>query len=329
MDWVRPWETLADIARWAPTPHNTQPFRIVPKSAERAELVLLTERLLPREDHGNLYVTSAFGTFARALELAARHHGVELAVEPVPELDTETLEKQGPRVVLGSAVQRRRTEPVAADLLLARRTSRLPYHDRAIAPVELATLVDHVERGGHRLIVHGTPEIVGPLLQLNAEAILDNLMLEDEREEIRGWYRFGETAEHGDGLWQLPLNQPAWEIRAAFGTPWLYQWPGFRGFAIRRYLRTQRGTRHTALLCGPFSRWPELYRAGRLLLDFWLAMARFGIYMQPMGSMLTNPRYVREIARRFDVNDCWLVLRLGYSDEPPRAPRLKDLVIHE
>jgi nitroreductase len=286
MDWVR-WDALAELARWAPTPHNTQPFRIVPKSAERAELVLLTERLLPREDHGNLYVTSAFGTFARALELAARHHGVELAVEPVPELDTETLEKQGPRVVLGSAVQRRRTEPVAADLVLARRTSRLPYHDRAIDPVEL------------------------------------------EREEIRGWYRFGETAEHGDGLWQLPLNQPAWEIRAAFGTPWLYQWPGFRGFAIRRYLRTQRGTRHTALLCGPFSRWPELYRAGRLLLDFWLAMARFGIYMQPMGSMLTNARYVKEITRRFDVNDCWLVLRLGYSDEPPRAPRLKDIVIHE
>jgi nitroreductase len=329
MDWVRPWEALADIARWAPTPHNTQPFRIVPKSAERAELVLLTERLLPREDHGNLYVTSAFGTFARALELAARHHGVELAVEPVPELDTETLEKQGPRVVLGSAMQRARTEPVAADLVLARRTSRLPYHDRAITPVELDTLVANVERGGHRLIVHGTPDIVGPLLQLNAEAILDNLMLEDEREEIRGWYRFGETAEHGDGLWQLPLNQPAWEIRAAFGTPWLYQWPGFRGFAIRRYLRTQRGTRHIALLCGPFSRWPELYRAGRLLLDFWLAMARFGIYMQPMGSMLTNPRYVTEIARRFDVNDCWLVLRLGYSDEPPRAPRLKDIVIHE
>ncbi|MDQ2645485.1 MAG: hypothetical protein M3020_16830 [Myxococcota bacterium] len=329
MDWVKSWDALGELARWAPTPHNTQPFRIVPKSAERAELVLLTERLLPREDHGNLYVTSAFGTFARALELAARQHGVELAVEPVSELDTHSLEKQGPRVVLGSAVQRGPIEPSAAELLLARRTSRLPYHDRTIAPAQLETLAAHAERAGHRLIVHGAPEIVDPLLRLNAEAILDNLMLDDEREEIRGWYRFGETAEHGDGLWQRPLNQPAWEIHAAFATPWLYQWPGFRGFAIQRYLRTQRGTRHTALLCGPFLRWPDLYAAGRMLLDFWLAMARFGIYMQPMGSMLTNPRYVQEIARRFEVEDCWLVLRLGYSDEPPRAPRLKDIVLHE
>jgi hypothetical protein len=329
MAWVKTWDLLAELARWAPTPHNTQPFRIVPKSAERAELVLLTERLLPREDHGNLYVASAFGTFARALELAARSHGVELAVEPAAELDTTTLEKQGPRVVLGVATQRGPTEPVAANLLLARRTSRLPYHDREIAPAELAALAASVERGGHRWIAHGAPDVVASLLRLNAEAILDNLMLDDEREEIRGWYRFGETAEHGDGLWQRPLNQPAWEIRAAFGTPWLYQWPGFRGFAIRRYLRTQLGTRHIALLCGPFLRWPELYGAGRLLLDVWLAMARFGIYMQPMGSMLTNPRYVKEIARRFEVSDCWLVLRLGYSDEPPRAPRLKDIVIHE
>ena len=34
--------------------------------------MLLTERLLPAEDHGNLYVTSAFGVFAVALERAAR-----------------------------------------------------------------------------------------------------------------------------------------------------------------------------------------------------------------------------------------------------------------
>jgi hypothetical protein len=43
--------------------------------------------------------------------------------------------------------------------------------------------------------------------------------------------------------------------------------------------------------------------------------------------MLTNPVYSAEIARRFNVDDCWLVLRFGYSDPPPRAPRLASILI--
>ncbi|HEY8925822.1 MAG TPA: hypothetical protein VIU64_15650, partial [Polyangia bacterium] len=68
-----------------------------------------------------------------------------------------------------------------------------------------------------------------------------------------------------------------------------------------------------------------------MLMAFWLEMARHRVYMQPMGSMLTNARYAAEIARRFKVQegDCWLVLRLGYSDEPPRAPRLAEILLRE
>jgi hypothetical protein len=164
-------------------------------------------------------------------------------------------------------------------------------------------------------------------LKLNAEAIIDNLQLADEREEIRAWHRLGKTPEFGDGLWQEPMNQPAWELWSAFAAPSAFRLPGLKGFAVQRYLRTQRGTGHVALLCGQFKAWPELYRAGRLLLDVWLEMARHHVYMQPMGSMLTNPYYVAEIAKRFGVSDCWLVVRLGYSDVPPRAPRLENIVI--
>jgi hypothetical protein len=51
--------------------------------------------------------------------------------------------------------------------------------------------------------------------------------------------------------------------------------------------------------------------------------------MQPMGSMLTNAKYADTIARQFDVDDCWLVFRFGYSDVPPRAPRLRSIVERE
>jgi hypothetical protein len=320
------WDDIASLARLAPTPHNTQPFRIRPRG-KRAELVLLTERLLAREDHGNLYVAASFGTFAVALERAARHFGHAAAVTPVAELDTARLDKRGPEVVVGEVELTASVSPEPADLLATRRTSRLPYHDRALEPAALEALTRVSESHGHRFIHHGDPKIVDPLLKLNAEAIIDNLQLADEREEIRGWHRLGETPEFGDGLWQQPMNQPAWELWSAFAVPSAFKLPGLKSFAVRRYLTTQRGTRHIALICGRFKAWPELYGAGRMLLELWLEMARHQVYMQPMGSMLTNPHYIREIARRFECDDCWLVVRLGYSDPPPRAPRLRQIVI--
>ena len=93
------------------------------------------------------------------------------------------------------------------------------------------------------------------------------------------------------------------------------------------YLATQRGTRHILLLRGPFEAWPDLVDAGRALFGLWIGMAKAGVYIQPMGSMLTNPRYAAEIARRFNVTDCWLVMRAGYSAEPPRAPRLASILL--
>ena len=70
----RVWDRIGDVARLAPTPHNTQPFRIVPRGPRNADLVMVRERLLPREDHGNLYMAATFGVFATALEHAV-HRG--------------------------------------------------------------------------------------------------------------------------------------------------------------------------------------------------------------------------------------------------------------
>src|SRR4051794_12020229 len=97
------WDSIASLARLAPTPHNTQPFRILPRDDREADLVGLTERFLPREDHGNLYVGSAFGVFASTMELAARHFGRTLEVTPASGIDPASLTDSAGRVVLGRA----------------------------------------------------------------------------------------------------------------------------------------------------------------------------------------------------------------------------------
>ncbi|HEY8310603.1 MAG TPA: hypothetical protein VIG47_08605, partial [Gemmatimonadaceae bacterium] len=292
--------------------------------------VILRERLLPCEDHGNRYVVSAFGILAATMQLAARQLGLELDVRQNPDLDPPTLNMSGPRTVVGNATIVGTCEPEpAANVLNLRRTSRLPYHDRPVNGASLSAFERVLQNSAHRLIMRDDPEVVRSLLHLNAQAIVDNLHLDDEREEISRWYRMGTTPRFGDGLWQIPMNQPAWELRSAFMFPHLFHLPGLKQFAIGRYLRTQQGTRHIGLLCGPFQEPVELFEAGQLLMKLWLDMSRENVYMQPMGSMLTNPAYAREIARRFGVDDCWLVFRFGYSDPPPQAPRLESILIHE
>jgi hypothetical protein len=258
---------------------------------------------------------------------AGKHRGVEVHVTPVPDLDTVRLGDMGPSPIVGSATIGR-VQPVEdqARLFDARRTSRIPYDGRSVDEAVLSEFADVAVRFGQRFHVVSDPKTVSDVLRLNVDAIVDNLRFDDEREEIRAWYRTGETPEYGDGLWEGPMNQRAWEIRAAFGAHRIFRLPGLRALAAHRYLRTQQGTPHIGLLCGPFDRWFDLVRAGEQLFELWLTMTKHAVYMQPMGSMLTNPKYARIIAQRFQMQDCWLVFRFGHSGIPPRAPRLGTIV---
>lgn len=326
-DWTM-WREIAHLARLAPTPHNTQPFRIRPIDRHTAEIVALSERFLPEEDHGNRYVASAFGIFAATMELAAATLGVQIRVTPAESVDVANLHRASTPTTLGTATIVGSVVPSNDVVLLdLRRTSRIPYHDRLVDPGVWTALGAIAESRGHRLLEYHDRETVDATLRLNVDALIDNLGLDREREEIRHWYRTGPTPQFGDGLWEIPLNQSAFEIRTAFGSPGLFHLPIIRQIATHRYLNTQRGTRHIVLLNGPFATWPELVEAGRALFGIWTEMARQGVYVQPMGSMLTNPAYAAKIAQRFAVTDCWLVMRAGYSDLPPRAPRLESVLL--
>ena len=64
-----------------------------------------------------------------------------------------------------------------------------------------------------------------------------------------------------------------------------------------------------------------------MLIALWLEMAAHDVYMQPMGSMLTNPKYAAAIARRFGVDDCWLVLRLRLQRRAAARAAARDLIV--
>ncbi len=324
-----PWDAIGDLARLVPTPHNTQPFRIRPRADGGADLLLVCDRLLPAEDPGNAYVTSAFGLFTVALERAGRSLGHTVTVEPIAELDAAALHRHSGTLVIGRAlVASGDPAPAEGELMALRRTSRLPYRPTPVDPAILEYLCDVAADHDHRMTVISDPSRVRAVLRRNAEAIIDNLQHREEREEIRGWHRLGDTPAYGDGLWQQPMNQPAWQLELAFGAPRILTFAPLRELAIARYLQTQRGTQHVAVLEGSFESWRDRLAAGRALYALWLAMAETSVYMHPFGSMLTNPSHAAWVAREFGAPATWLILRLGYSDPPPRSPRLASIVVH-
>jgi hypothetical protein len=326
-----PWGQLSELARLAPTPHNTQPFRIRPWNARVAQIVVLRERMLPVEDTGNLYVLSSFGIFAETLERAGRHLGLQIRVTAYPEILPTVIEPgaAGP-VVLGLAevVDRCEIEDQRS-ILEARRTSRLPYDGRVVAPRALAEFEGVAASHGHRFESFADPAIVRDVLRRNVTALLENNLKSAELEELRRWIRIADTPAVGDGLWAGPMNQPRSEMRLALRFPRLFLLPGLTSFATAKYLRTQAGTRHVAILRGPFGAWPNLVEAGRMLMRLWLAMTRHGVYMLPFGSMITNARCNRYLREQFSADDIWFILRFGYSAVPPKAPRLASVLLSD
>jgi hypothetical protein len=341
------WTELVEIARFAPTPHNTQPFRVRPRDAASAEVLLVTERLLPEEDRNNAYMASAFGVFADTLERAGAALGLEVVVRADEAAEPSAWRSRattcgvhdasrtgGERVRIGFATiegRRAALPDERARIEDARRTSRLPYDGRAVPAAALKRLGEVCARHGHAFVVESSASAIAEILAWNASAIVDNLQIPRERRELEGWYRTGDTPEVGDGLWNVPLAQPAWEVKLAFAAPWLLKAPVLGDLAAARYVDSQRGTPHVAFIRGPFLSWPELVAAGRALMDLWLTMTDEGIFVHPLGSMLTNPEYAARVARHVGHDDVWLLFRMGYSAKPPRAPRLcaAEVIVHE
>ena len=325
------WENLAEIARFAPTPHNTQPYRLRPTGACNADVVVVRDRLLPNEDHGNLYMTASIGVFFETLERAGRALGrtVETALDPA--LEVSRLHDAEPFVRVGTAriADAITPEPdFARAVVYARRTSRLPYDSVPIADEVVARLVASVASYGQTLLVDASRERVNSLLRYNAASIVDGLQMRGGRRETASWYRTGATPDIGDGLWSEPFCQPVWEVKLAFGAPALLSLPVIRQIAEARFVRSQRAPQ-VGFLRGPFLAPADLVRAGRSLMQLWLAMAKEGVYMHPMGSLLTNPVYAKRVAELVGHRDFWLAFRVGKSAEPARAPRLpaKEIVL--
>ena len=320
------WRGLVEYARWAPSPHNIQPWRLRVRSRFEAELLCDRERLLPTTDPEGRFTACGLGIFAECLAIAAAAALLELAARyDNVRLDTRRAASE-PFAVLAlrpAAV----AEPLDRDLLLARRTARGPYDGRPVEESVLRELEGIAAAYGHRLHVTSDGELVRWTVELNRDTLFLDMSDAGAREEVGRWLRYSgrEAAERKDGFSPECLGFPGWLLRLFFRRHRLLELPLLHTLVRALYARTMRGTSTVAWLTGPFDEPLDCVTAGRMLARLWLTLTRHGVRLHPFGSIVTNPvANARLLARLSDDSSgtLWLIMRLGYAPEPPRSLRL-------
>jgi hypothetical protein len=319
------WSDLIEVARWTPSPHNMQPWKVRVLSATESELLYDAARLLPETDSDGAFMTVALGMFVETLAIAAHERGRELEVEIVADVHPrETgLQTFGRLRLVEQAIP----DELPTRLVLDRRTARVPYDGRSVDAAARDELVGVATGYGHRLEWSSDPELVRWLLDLNRETLFFDLTDPVARREVGGWLRFsaGEAAARRDGFSPAALGFPGWFLRAYFGAARAFEQPGLRHAVRRLYDRTMRGTTTVGWISGPWNGRDDWIAAGRMFARLWLTMTKHGLVLHPFGSVITNADANARLRQRIVVTDgtLWLVFRAGYSAVPPRSHRLE------
>ena len=321
------WKQILAYAHRYPSPHNSQPMK-VRIDGDTLHLFYDTARGLPAEPYGIPFGSVCAGVFIEAVTIAA--HALHLDV--VERLDYTPMDFQSapslhPLGELRLVPNGDAPEDLDPELMLSRRTSRLPYEKRSVPEDVLREASEEVARAGHVLRAVTDPRLVKDVVAINQRTLFYDLENPDVRREIQGYLRYSEreAVDKADGLSASCLGLPGPVMRLVMGNYWVWRMPVLSTVMRRVYLSSMRGVSQVAWLKGPFASESDYINAGRALLRMWLLFTSHGVYLQPFGSVITNPRAHRELVTLVEEHEngdvVWLLFRLGYSKQPPRSHR--------
>lgn len=304
----------ASQARWAPSKHNSQPWRFI-VTATDLEVWADPSRLLVETDAHRRELVLSCGAAMHLAAVAARAHGVAPRVAVLPDGAggcTARLVEDGPWAV--SHVDR--------DLLDAvprRRTDRGPLDADDLPPGLAVALQDRAAEQGATLHLVAKPGERATLAELVARA--DRLLVRDAGvdRELAEWLR-GPNDSRSDGVPSDHTRGPAASYRAEY-VQRDFSAPG----STPAQDRPGPDRPLLVVLCTPTDTMPDHVRAGAALASVLLHATVAGA----SASYLNQP--IEHAATRQLLRDqLWLdgvpqlVLRLGRGGSvtpPPRRPQ--------
>ncbi|OFZ54148.1 MAG: hypothetical protein A2428_02220 [Bdellovibrionales bacterium RIFOXYC1_FULL_54_43] len=296
-----------DVARWAPSGDNLQPWKVVWSfQTDRivAEVSLNQESRTPRFlefEFRSLYV--ALGAFAQNLVLLLAAEGYRLlTIDANEEAEASEIAFHLVFVDLGTGPDAQSFSEIS-ELIKRRTVSRYPFETRSIGH----DVLDNLKKLSEKV-----PEIRVLLLNKERRALARQLMSLDviryEHAEIRQSFfdrmRFGKQNEiEGNGLNVKTFGVPA-------PVQWmLWSFKRFRGLYIffslgLQYIYAYLGCYRLIMRSGDLFAMRSdddsplgWFRLGMAMQDSWLELTRRGISVQPVGVSLLVYRYRKEALR--------------------------------
>lgn len=328
------WQRIVEDARRYPSPHNSQPIKLRPRSDSIATLYYDLDLGLPAESYGIPFGHVCAGVFLESLAVVARAHGFAvLENADYSEMDFSSADRLH-RVAevelrpLTLRAEERLEADVALERFRTRRTSRRPYDTRLVPDEVLRAAAEICDDAGFEFCSTNDRARVKRVVHVNQATLFDDLQNDDVYAEIMHWLRFSraQAAERADGLSAEAMLLPGRVLRVAMGRRGLWQAPVIGAVARQIYLGTMRGVRQVAWIEGRFAGPADYIEAGRTFMRVWLELHRHGVVIHPFGTVITNPRSHAEFAEIVGAGEgegrmAWMLFRLGYSATPPIAHR--------
>jgi hypothetical protein len=323
------WETILTTALLTPSPHNTQPWRVRIEDDRHAILFMERARTLPDEDITGHFLRCAMGMFIESVRIIAANAGWTLRSILINDCAAQ------PLIRFASLDLEPGCQPsIYPDHLFRQRmTSRLPSNGMRIDPrlsVSLRQFEPEQEQRYHQC---DDPILIEALIQENITAVFHDLNVPAYHDEIAQWFRYSddEARRKADGLDYRCMRTKPIELRLMRRVPQLMRWPLTRQLIRGRYRQQIGAVSHVGIISGPFFDDKTAVKAGGFLMRFWLELARHNLQIHPFGNLVTNPSANDRVRALTNINNIWLVFRVGYTDQPPRSYRrpLDEVLIHD
>jgi nitroreductase len=298
----------ADAARFAPSIHNTQPWRWVVR-ADRLELYPVAERQLRAQDPDARMLLLSCG--------AALHHA-QVALDAEGWTYRVQRPASTPLAVLTPGA-RQAAEPQAArhlQMMQVRRTDRRTVRDEPVPGQTLEELVKAAEQAGARLHLLSRDQVLE--LAVAVERAQTAASGDDRAlAEMAGWV--GGERPDGTGIpaSALPAEMPLTTVAE-------------RDFQTTGTVEAGGGHDRSAtyaVLYGTGDAEADWLRAGESLSALWLSATEHAVSLLPFSGPIEVP-FTREALRRMlgGTGVPYLAIRLGLQDPahtaPPHTPRL-------
>lgn len=327
------WLDIVEDVRWYPSPHNSQPIKLMPVSETEARIYYDLDLGLPAESFGIPFGHVCAGVFLESLSVVAAARGYR-TIETLDHSDMDFAAVDRLHLIgtvhLEPTVRDEEADATARRRLAAfqsRQTSRRPYDSRIVGENLLREASAIAAAQGHDFRSTSDERLVSTLVRINQRTLFSDLRNDAVYAEIMHWLRFSrkDAAVKSDGLSAETMIMPGPVLRFAMGHRGLWSFPVLGGVIRAVYLRTMRGVRQLGWLEGPFAEPAHYLEAGRAFMRVWLFFSERGVYLHPFGTVITNPdshaAFVREAGIRESDTMAWMLFRFGYSATPPHAHR--------